>query len=275
MTTSPEAAPTQSPEADNTPEVVDQDQIIEVENEDQNEQQGASPITLRSEALVESESNPFALFGQIKTAAERLGSSEDINDAVANYQYNVGLNLAKQLPEIVEERTGKSINVDPTEFHIDAGWWSNNVGSDGTYEEMAARFDAAYADFVTAKIDEILETALLSPDEVEEDTTDATPENTLPDAPEIEEAQNNFERYEQLTENNRALADKFRGRFVMEITDLMDNLNDIEQAEKDAKTQDSAKTSDVVSLLEQREAKLAEARVDLENVFKEMEAQAA
>ena len=73
-------------------------------------------------------------------ALESLGH---INLAVVYVQLEVGARL------------GQQYGVDPSAFYITPAWWDENVGHNGTFQEMARSFDRGYAELVASKVSEI------------------------------------------------------------------------------------------------------------------------
>lgn len=88
----------------------------------------------------ESEQNSGFELPHSEKALENLGH---INLAVVYVQLEVGAQLSQEY------------GVDPSEFYITPSWWDENVGHNGTFQEMARSFDQSYAEFVENKVRKI------------------------------------------------------------------------------------------------------------------------
>ena len=84
----------------------------------------------------------------IPRAAKALESLGDINLSVIYSQLEVGKSLSDKY------------GVDASMFYISREWWDSNVTNNGTFTDMAEKFDAAYKVLVAQKLSEITQTEI-------------------------------------------------------------------------------------------------------------------
>lgn len=82
----------------------------------------------------------------VPSASKALETLGDINLSVIYVQLEVGASLAEEY------------GVDASTFYISLEWWNNNVTNNGTFTDMAEKFDAAYRVLVAQKLSEITQT---------------------------------------------------------------------------------------------------------------------
>jgi hypothetical protein len=79
----------------------------------------------------------------VPRASKALETLGNINLAVIYVQLEVGANLSVEY------------GVDASAFYISLEWWNNNITNNGTFNDMAEKFDKAYKVLVAQKIAEI------------------------------------------------------------------------------------------------------------------------